>query len=79
MSIPDYQTLMASTLSAVGDGEQKTSAMVRNHVAQRLLISEGDRRERMRSGGLVFDNRVHWALTYLSQAGLDPTSQARCR
>ena len=70
MPVPDYQTLMAPTLNALGDGQPKTLATLRDSLARRLSISDEDRRETIKSGSTVFDNRVHWALTYLSQAEL---------
>lgn len=70
MPVPDYQTLMAPTLSALGDGQPKSTVALRNIVAERLGLSEADRKETIKSGSPVFDSRVHWALTYMSQAGL---------
>lgn len=70
MPVPDYQTLMAPTLDALSDGQPKSTIEVRNIVAERLGITEDERRETIKSGAPVFDNRVHWALTYMSQAGL---------
>jgi len=70
MAVPDYQTLMAPTLDALADGEPRTTISVRDIVAERLPISDDDRRQTIKSGAPVFDSRVHWALTYLSQADL---------
>lgn len=70
MPVPDYQSLMAPTLAALSDGQPITTVEVRNTVARQLRISEEDRRERVKSGSPVFDSRLHWALTYMSQAGL---------
>jgi restriction system protein len=68
--IPDYQTLMTPTLEALSDGQPKTTRSVRDIVAERLGVSVAERQETIRSGAPVIDNRVHWALTYLGQAGL---------
>jgi restriction system protein len=68
--VPDYQTLMAPSLEALSDGQPKTTVSVRDIVAERLGVTAEDRRETIKSGAPVFDNRVHWALTYMSQAGL---------
>lgn len=39
-------------------------------VAAATGITDDDRHELIKSGSPVFNNRVHWALTYMSQAGL---------
>ena len=70
MAVPDYQTLMTPTLDALADGEPKSTIAVREIVAARLPISAEDRQQTIKSGAPVFDSRVQWALTYLSQAGL---------
>jgi len=68
--VPDYQTLMAPTLTALQDGEPRTAAQVREYVTQKIGLAPADLAERIPSGGRVLDNRVHWALTYMAQAGL---------
>ncbi len=70
MPVPDYQTLMAPTLAALSDGQPRTTVEVRRFVAELVRLSDMDRRETIQSGSPVFDSRVHWALTYMSQAGL---------
>lgn len=70
MPVPDYQTLMAPALSALQDEQPRTAAQVREHVIGQMDLSPEDLTERIASGARVFDNRVHWALTYMSQAGL---------
>jgi restriction system protein len=70
VSVPDYQTLMAPCLHVLEDGEPHTGRDLRDVVANRLRLSPKDREERIPSGALLFDNRVHWAITYMVQAGL---------
>ncbi len=70
MSVPDYETLMTPTLTALSDGEPKTAAQVRDAVAATVGVTAEDRQDRLKSGTRVFDSRVHWAVTYMSQAGL---------
>jgi restriction system protein len=70
MAIPDYQTLMLPVLEVAAESEISvrdcTAAL-----ADRLGLSGEERSERLASGRqTVFANRVHWAKTYLSQAGL---------
>ncbi|GAA3971666.1 restriction endonuclease [Actinomadura viridis] len=70
MPIPDYQTLMAPVLALLADGQELRLQEVRDRLAPALGISEEERQERINSGTPRFDNRVHWAVTYLYQAGL---------
>ncbi len=70
MPVPDYQTLMAPCLVALQDGQPRALRQVRDFVATRLGLTEDDLHETIRSGARVFDSRVHWALTYMAQAGL---------
>jgi restriction system protein len=70
MPVPDYQTLMAPTLRALGDGEPRSASQVREIVAVDVGINEDDQLEVVKSGVPVFDSRVGWALTYMSQARL---------
>jgi restriction system protein len=61
---------MAPTLRALSDGQPRTAPVVRDAVAAELGITDQDRRLTRESGGVVFDSRVSWALTYMAQAGL---------
>ncbi|MFN8185215.1 MAG: restriction endonuclease [Candidatus Nanopelagicales bacterium] len=71
MGIPDFQTLMRPALACLGDGQVSTARSIRDAVAESYHLSEADRTHMLPSGrARTFDNRVSWALTYLSQAGL---------
>lgn len=69
--IPDYQTRMRPVLElAVSGGEISIRDAVRA-VEDRFELTEGDRATLLPSGKQrVIANRVHWAKTYLKQAGL---------
>lgn len=68
--IPDYQTLMRPVLNACANGEVKVSQVVTD-MADGLALTDAERTEMLPSGKqTVFANRVHWAKTYLKQAGL---------
>jgi restriction system protein len=70
MTIPDYQSLMSPVLVASSKGEVRISAVV-EELANQLGLSPEERSELLPSGKqTVFSNRVHWAKTYLAQAGL---------
>jgi len=68
--IPDYQTLMKPVLKLAASGEVKISDAVTQleHVFE---LSEAEKSELLPSGKQTrFANRVHWARSYLKQAGL---------
>jgi restriction system protein len=70
MAIPDYQSLMRPVLLVSGEGELRVSDAV-DKIGQDLNLSANDRSELLASGKqTVFANRVHWAKTYLTKAGL---------
>ncbi|MDQ3761723.1 MAG: restriction endonuclease [Actinomycetota bacterium] len=61
---------MAPSLKVLQDGEARTARQVRDAVASIIALSEDDRQATIPSGARLFDNRVHWAITYMAQAGL---------
>lgn len=61
---------MLPVLTALSDGQACTAAALRDRVAEAIDLTEGERAERIPSGSRVFDSRVHWAVTYMVQAGL---------
>jgi restriction system protein len=70
MTIPDYQSLMLPVLIASSKGEVRIGAVVED-LANQLGLSPQKRSELLPSGKqAIFANRVHWAKTYLAQAGL---------
>lgn len=69
--IPDFQTLMRPILALHGDGEVWLLKNLRSRIASDFSVSEEERAQMLPSGRQrTFDNRVAWATTYLSQAGL---------
>lgn len=70
MGIPDYQTLMRPVLEAARHEPRKISDVV-VEVADLLGLTDDERREMLPSGRqTTIANRIHWARTYLKQAGL---------
>jgi restriction system protein len=70
MTIPDYQTLMRPVLEVAAQGETSVKACTAA-LADKLGLTDEDRGAFLPSGRQsVFANRVHWAKTYLSQAGV---------
>lgn len=69
--IPDYQTLMRPVLDSLSDGGTRRSRDVKDAMADAFGLTSEERAEMLPSGRQrTIDNRVGWALTYLSQAGL---------
>lgn len=62
---------MRPALAQLADGGVHTTREVREALAGAYQLNEADRAHLLPSGrARTFDNRVSWALTYLSQAGL---------
>lgn len=69
--IPDFQTLMRPVLALLADGAVRRSRDVKDAMADEFGLTNAQRAELLPSGRQrTIDNRVGWALTYLSQAGL---------
>ena len=78
MSIPDFQTLFRPVLEQLANGEVWPMADLRDSVAVSMGVDPEDREVRTASGGRKYDGRVHWAVTYLGQAGaLDRVARGR--
>ena len=70
MAVPDYQSLMLPVLMASTGGEVRIGDTV-DRIAEQLALTSDDRAQLLPSGKqTLFGNRVHWAKTYLSKAGL---------
>ena len=68
--IPSMQTLMGPVLRCARDGEIRVSDIIES-LADEFGLTEDERNEKVPSGSQTrFANRVHWAKTYLAQAGL---------
>ena len=70
MAIPDFQSLMLPVLRACAQGEVKISDVIAT-LANELDLTGEELSELLPSGRQTkFANRVHWAKSYLSKAGL---------
>jgi len=70
MSIPDYQTLMLPVLRKAASGEVKISTVI-EELSGEFGLTEDEKAELLPSGKqTTIANRIHWAKTYLKQAGL---------
>lgn len=79
MAVPGFQRMMLPLLQLASDGSEHTASESFDVLASKLGLSEEDRREMLPSGGQqTFENRVGWARTYLTKAGLlESTGRAR--
>jgi restriction system protein len=68
--IPDYQSIMLPLLRCLSDKQEHKYKDLLEKLAGEFHITDEERKERLASGNLVFDNRVGWAKTYLKKAGL---------
>jgi restriction system protein len=70
MAVPDYQSLMFPVLAASSQGEVRIREVV-ERLGEELGLTPEERTALLPSGKeTVFNNRVHWAKTYLGKAGL---------
>ena len=71
MPIPDYQSIMLPLLKYAGDRQEHSSRKTVEVRAKEFNLTEQERREILPSGlQSIFNNRVGWARTYMSKAGL---------
>lgn len=71
MAIPDFQSIMLPLLKIASDGKDHSLREIIEKLAQQSSLTEEERKELLPSGLQArFDNRVGWARTYLTKAGL---------
>jgi restriction system protein len=77
LTVPDYQSLMLPVLKQAASGEVRIGDVV-DILAGEFQLSDEELAELIPSGKqTTFSNRVHWAKSYLKQAGLvDATKRA---
>ena len=68
--IPDYQSLMLPLLRLAEDGQEHRVRDVIAPLANQLGLSQAELHEMLPGGQPIFNNRVNWAKTYLTQAKL---------
>ena len=70
MTIPKHFEIRRPLLDLLSDGQRWTRRDIRDAMADHFRLTEAERAERVKSGVLLFDNRVHWATVYMCQAQL---------
>jgi restriction system protein len=81
VAVPDYQRVMLPLMQLASDEREHSLRDVIDTLSQDFHLSQEERTELLPSGRQAkFDNRVAWAVTYLSKAGLlQRTGRARVR
>lgn len=70
MAIPDYQTLMLPVLQIASE-QECTVPGIAERIASRFGLSPEEQEQMLPSGRQrLLHNRIHWAKTYMSKAGL---------
>ncbi len=71
MAIPDYQTFMKSLLTITKDRKEHSLKESYEHLAEEHGLTDDEKSELLPSGRQeTYKNRIGWARTYLSKAGL---------
>lgn len=71
MPIPDYETIMLPLLKSLEDRKEHSLRDAVSFISDQFNLTEDERNEKLPSGGqTVIYNRVGWARTYMSKAGL---------
>ncbi len=70
MTVPDFQAIMLPLLKLVSDGREYRFRDVIGSMSDHFKLNQEDRAETLPSGPLRINNRVGWATTHLSKAGL---------
>lgn len=71
MAIPDYQAFMLPLLKYASDSQEHSLNDAIEYLCKEFGITEEERRQLLPSGlQFVVYNRIAWARTYLSKAGL---------
>lgn len=71
MTIPDYETIMLPLLKLTSDQQVHIKSEAVEELAEYFSLSDEERKELLPSGTqFKFTNRVGWAKTYLTKAGL---------
>ena len=72
MAVPDFQSLMLPLLRLVGDGLEHAFKDAVEAIAEEFKLTEEERQELLPSSSrtTLFYNRLAWAKTHMTMAGL---------
>lgn len=78
--VPPWSRLTAPCLTSLLDGAIKARRAIRAEATEIAALPEGAAEERLDSGGTRLDQRLNWAISHLSKAGLiEQTARAEFR
>lgn len=67
--MPTWEEFMVPTLKALSDGEVRARRVLYPMVANLMSLNEEQRRERLAAGDLKYEDRIGWALSFLTNVG----------
>ncbi len=70
MSVPKYDDFFPAVMECLKDGEVHTSKETLEFCINFFSLTDEEINEKLQSGQTILSNRVGWARTYLSKAGL---------
>lgn len=70
MTVPDFQSIMLPLLRYLEDGHEHAYRETVDYICSEFKLTEEDKQETLQSGQTIISNRVGWARTYMSKAGL---------
>lgn len=70
MSIPKYFEFFSAVMECLKDGKKHTAKETLDYCADYYKLTPDEINEKLQSGQTILSNRVGWARTYLSKAGL---------
>jgi len=80
MAVPPFGHFMRPVLVVLSDGSEHQRREVKALAVESMNLSEDDLAELLRGGTSRADNRAHWAIEYLAQAGaIERPSRGRLR
>ncbi len=70
MTIPDFQSIMLPLLKYLSDEEEHSFRETVDYICSEFKLTDEDKQQALQSGQTIISNRVGWARTYMSKAGL---------
>lgn len=70
MAVPKYDEFFKYVLKCLADNKDHTTKEIISYCADSAGLSDSEKRETLASGTTLYINRIAWARTYLSKAGL---------
>ena len=75
MAVPKYYDFFPAVMECLKDGKPHTSKETLDYCSKYFKLTQEDLNEKLQSGQTIVSNRIGWARTYLSKAGLIEKTQ----